>query len=181
MSKGVLLSHKNICSNVYSITQTLYVKEGDRAFSILPLHHTFENTCDMFILSVGCCLCLADGLRYIVKNLQEWHPDVCISVPLLFENIYSKIEDGIKESGKEKLISIMVPVTRFLKRCGLDLRRAVFKEILDKLGGNMRMVVIGGAGIDKRYIDAFSNFGIDFFMGYGLTETSPVIRNKFHL
>ena len=175
MSKGVLLSHKNICSNVYSITQTLYVKEGDRAFSILPLHHTFENTCDMFILSVGCCLCLADGLRYIVKNLQEWHPDVCISVPLLFENIYSKIEDGIKESGKEKLISIMVPVTRFLKRCGLDLRRAVFKEILDKLGGNMRMVVIGGAGIDKRYIDAFSNFGIDFFMGYGLTETSPVI------
>lgn len=175
MSKGVLLSHKNICSNVYSITSTLYVKEGDRAFSILPLHHTFENTCDMFILSAGCCLCLADGLRYIVKNLQEWKPDVCISVPLLYENIYSKIEEGIKESGKQKLIDIMIPVTRFLKKFGLDLRRAVFKDILDKLGGNMRMIVIGGAGIDKRYIDAFTNFGIDFFMGYGLTETSPVI------
>ncbi|MBO4637986.1 MAG: AMP-binding protein [Clostridiales bacterium] len=175
MSKGVLLSHKNICSNVFSITSTLYVKEGDRAFSILPLHHTFENTCDMFMLSIGCTLCLADGLRYIVKNLQEWHPDVCISVPLLYENIYSKIEEGIKESGKQKLIDIMVPVTRFLKKFGLDLRRAVFKDILDKLGGNMRMVVIGGAGIDKRYIDAFTNFGIDFFMGYGLTETSPVI------
>jgi len=175
MSKGVLLSHKNICSNVYSITQTLFVKPGDRAFSILPLHHTFENTCDMFMLSMGVCLCLADGLRYIVKNLQEWHPDVCISVPLLYENIYSKIESGIQESGKKKLIDVMIPVTRFLKRCGLDLRRAVFKDILDKLGGNMRMVVIGGAGIDKRYIDAFTNFGIDFFMGYGLTETSPVI------
>ena len=175
MSKGVLLSHKNICTNVHSITQTLYVVAGDRAFSILPLHHTFENTVDMFMLSVGVCLCLADGLRYIVPNLKEWHPEVCISVPLLFENIYQKIESGIEESGKKKLIDIMIPVTKFLKKFGIDLRRAVFKEILDKLGGDIRMVVIGGAGIDKRYIDAYSNFGIDFFMGYGLTETSPVI------
>lgn len=175
MSKGVLLTHRNICSNVYSIAQTLLVMPGDRAFSILPLHHTFENTCDFFILFAGGCLCLSDGLRYIVKNLKEWHPEVCISVPLLYENIYSKIEEGIKASGKEKLISIMVPVTKFLKRCGLDVRRAVFKEILDNLGGDMRMIVIGGAGIDKKYIDAFTNFGIDFFMGYGLTETAPVI------
>lgn len=175
MSKGVLLTHRNICSNVYSIAQTLLVMPGDRAFSILPLHHTFENTCDFFILFAGGCLCLSDGLRYIVKNLKEWHPEVCISVPLLYENIYSKIEEGIKASGKEKLISIMVPVTKFLKKCGLDVRRAVFKEILDNLGGDMRMIVIGGAGIDKKYIDAFTNFGIDFFMGYGLTETAPVI------
>ena len=175
MSKGVLLSHKNICTNVHSITQTLYVVAGDRAFSILPLHHTFENTVDMFMLSVGVCLCLADGLRYIVPNLKEWHPEVCISVPLLYENIYQKIESGIEESGKKKLIDIMIPVTKFLKKFGIDIRRAIFKEILDKLGGDIRMVVIGGAGIDKRYIDAFTNFGIDFFMGYGLTETSPVI------
>ncbi len=175
MSKGVLLSHRNITANVYAITQTLYVKPGDRAYAILPLHHTFENTCDMFLLSAGCCLCLSDGLRYITKNLEEWHPEVGISVPLLYENIYQKIEEGIKASGKEKLINIMVPVTRFLKRFGLDIRRAVFKEIIDKLGGDMRMVVIGGAGIDKKYVDAFTNFGIQFFQGYGLTETSPVI------
>ena len=175
MSKGVLLTHRNICSNVYYISQTLLVMPGDRAFSILPLHHTFENTCDFFILSVGGCLCLSDGLRYIVKNLKEWHPEVCISVPLLYENIYSKIEEGIKASGKEKLIDVMIPVTKFLKFLGLDVRRAVFKEIIDNIGGDMRMVVIGGAGIDKRYVDAFTNFGIDFFMGYGLTETSPVI------
>lgn len=175
MSKGVLLTHRNICSNVYYISQTLLVMPGDRAFSILPLHHTFENTCDFFILSVGGCLCLSDGLRYIVKNLKEWHPEVCISVPLLYENIYSKIEEGIKASGKEKLIDVMIPVTKFLKFLGLDVRRAVFKEIIDNIGGDMRMIVIGGAGIDKRYVDAFTNFGIDFFMGYGLTETSPVI------
>lgn len=175
MSKGVLLSHKNICSNVYAITQSLYVVAGDRAFSILPLHHTFENTVDMFMLSVGACLCQSDGLRYIVPNLVEWHPEVCISVPLLFENIHQKIEKGIEESGKKKLIDFMIPITNFLAKLGLDLRRAVYKEVLDKLGGDLRLVVIGGAGIDKRYVDSFSNFGIDFFMGYGLTETAPVI------
>ena len=175
MSKGVLLSHKNICSNVYSIAQTLDVRRGDRAFSILPLHHTFENTCDFFILSCGACICMCDGLRYIVKNMEEWKPTVCISVPLLFENIYSKIEDGIKASGKEKVIAVARPVTRFLRKLGIDIRRNVFKEILDKLGGNFRMIVIGGAGIDKKYIDAFTDFGLQFFMGYGLTETSPVI------
>ena len=175
MSKGVMLSHNNIVSNVYAIAQTLDVRKGDRAYSILPLHHTFENTCDFFILSCGACLCLSDGLRYIVKNMEEWKPQVCISVPLLFENIYARIEDGIKASGKERLIAIARPVTRFLKKCGIDVRRAVFKEILDKLGGNFRMIIIGGAGIDKRYIDAFSDFGLQFFMGYGLTETAPVI------
>lgn len=175
MSKGVMLSHNNIISNVYAITQTLDVRKGERAYSILPLHHTFENTCDFFILSCGACLCLSDGLRYIVKNMEEWKPQVCISVPLLFENIYARIEDGIKASGKERIIAIARPVTRFLKKCGIDVRRAVFKEILDKLGGNFRMIIIGGAGIDKRYIDAFSDFGLQFFMGYGLTETSPVI------
>lgn len=175
MSKGVLLSHNNIVSNVYAITQTLDVRKGDRIFSILPLHHTFENTCDFFILSCGACICMCDGLRYIVKNMEEWKPDCCISVPLLFENIYEKIDNGIKASGKEKVIAVARPVTRFLRKCGIDIRRNVFKDILDKLGGNFRMVVIGGAGIDKKYIDAFTDFGLQFFMGYGLTETSPVI------
>ena len=121
MSKGVMLTHNNITSNVYAISQTLDVRRGDRAFSILPLHHTFENTCDFFILSCGACICMCDGLRYIVKNMEEWKPNVCISVPLLFENIYSKIEDGIKASGKERVISIARPVTRFLRKCGLDI------------------------------------------------------------
>ena len=174
-SKGVMLTNKNICSNVYSISQTLYAGRGERYFSILPLHHTFENTCDFFLISRGSCACFSDGLRYIVKNVSEWHVDFCISVPLLFENIYEKINEGIEQSGKKKLISIMIPVTRFLRHFGLDLRRVVFADILKKLGGNLRMVVIGGAGIDKKYVEFFNNIGIDFMMGYGLTETSPVI------
>lgn len=180
LSKGVLLTHKNITSNVFSISTALYVKPGERYFSILPLHHTFENTCDFFLITRGACGCLSDGLRYIVKNFEEWKIDICISVPLLFENIHSKLMDGIAASGKQKLIDVMIPVTKFLRKLGLDVRRAVFAELLNKLGGNLHLVVIGGAGIDKRYIETFNNFGIDFYMGYGLTETSPVISVTTH-
>lgn len=175
MSKGVLLTNKNITSNIFYISETLYVEPGERAFSILPLHHTFENTCDFFLLSRGVALCLNDGLRYISKNISEWHCEICISVPLLFENIYGKVKDGIAASGKEKLVNFMMPVAAFLKRCGLDVRRKIFSDVLKKLGGDLRLVVIGGAGIDKKYIKYFNALGIDFLMGYGLTETSPVI------
>lgn len=174
-SKGVMLSNKNICSNVYSISTTLHVEPGERAFSILPLHHTLENTCDFFLLSRGCVLCFSDGLRYLIKNIQEWHVEIVLSVPLLFENVHSKIMNGIVESGKGRLITIAVPVTRVLKRIHLDIRRIVFADILGKLGGHLRLVVIGGAAIDKSIIRDFNDFGVDFLMGYGLTETSPVI------
>ena len=175
MSKGVMLSHRNICRNVFYISTTLLVETGERAFSILPLHHTFENTCDLFLLSRGCVICFSDGLRHLVKNFQEWHIEVVISVPLLFENVHAKIMAGIQESGKENLISIMIPLTRFFRKFGIDLRRIIFKDILKKFGGHLRLVVIGGAGIDKKYISDFSDFGLDFLMGYGLTETAPVI------
>jgi len=174
-SKGVMLSHKNICSNVYSISTALHVEAGERAFSILPLHHTLENTCDFFLLSRGCTICFSDGLRYLVKNIQEWHVEIVLSVPLLFENIHRKIMDSINESGRGNLISFAIPVTRVLKRLRLDVRRVAFAQILGKFGGHLRLVVIGGAAIDKSIIRDFNDFGVDFLMGYGLTETSPVI------
>ncbi len=175
MSKGVMLSNKNIMSNVYAISTILTLEPGERTFSILPLHHTFENTCEYFMLVRGCCICFSDGLRYIVKNLNEWHVEACISVPLLFENIHGKIKAGIKESGKESLLSVMIPVSNFLRKFKIDLRRVFFSSIIKKLGGHLRLIVIGGAGIAKNYIEDFNNWGFEFLMGYGLTETSPVI------
>jgi len=174
-SKGVMLSHKNICTNVYRIGMTLEVEPGERAFSILPLHHTFENTCDFYLLSKGISICFSDGLRYLLKNIQEWHIEIIIAVPLLFESVYKKLWDGIEEMGKTRLIKGAISVTRFLRKLRVDIRRNVFKDVLDKLGGHLRLVVIGGAALDKNIIRTFNDFGIDFFMGYGLTETAPVI------
>jgi long-chain acyl-CoA synthetase len=175
MSKGVMLSHHNICANVYCITSSISLYPGERAFSVLPLHHTFENTCDFVLMSRGVTICFSDGLRHLTKNIQEWHVEVMISVPLLFETVHRKIKEGIEEAGKGTMIAIAVPVTRFLKRLHIDIRRVLFADIIKKLGGHIRLVVIGGAGIDKSIIKDFNDFGIDFLMGYGLTETSPVI------
>jgi long-chain acyl-CoA synthetase len=111
----------------------------------------------------------------LIKNIQEWHVEIVLSVPLLFENIHRKIMDGITESGKGNIISFAVSATKILKRMHVDVRRIAFADILGKLGGHLRLVVIGGAAIDKSIIRDFNNFGVDFLMGYGLTETSPVI------
>ena len=110
------------------------------------------------MMARGCCICFSDGLRYIVKNLNEWHVEACISVPLLFENIHGKIKAGIAESGKQGLIDFMIPISNFLRKFKIDLRRVLFSSIIKKLGGHLRLIVIGGAGIAKKDLASiFSN------------------------
>jgi long-chain acyl-CoA synthetase len=175
MSKGVMQSQRNVCSNVYSVSGVILIEPGERALSVLPLHHTFENTVGMnMMLYYGVCICFTDGLRYFAKNLAEWKIQILLAVPLLYENIYHKLMDGIKKSGKEKLVGILRKVTRFLRIFGIDVRRKVFHSVLEGLGGNMRLCVSGAAPIDARIIRALDDFGILFLQGYGLTETSPV-------
>ena len=175
MSKGVMQSQRNVCSNVYSVSGVILIDAGDRALSVLPLHHTFENTVGMYMmLYYGVCICFTDGLRYFAKNLQEWKIGILLAVPLLYENIYHKLMDGIKKSGKERLVGILRKVTRVLRHLGIDIRRKIFHSVLEGLGGNVHLCVSGAAPIDPRIIRALDDFGILFLQGYGLTETSPV-------
>ena len=157
-AKAVMLTNKNICSNVYYISQTLYAARGEHYFSILPLHHTFENTCDFFLISRGCCACFSDGLRYIVKNMSEWHIDFCISVPLLFENIYEKIIDGIvfePEVGAiyEGVVTRIIPIGAFVEFAPgkegmvhiskLDFKRTEKVEDVCEVGDTMKVKYLG--------------------------------------
>ncbi len=175
MSKGVMHSQRNVCANIYSVSGVIRILPGERGLSVLPLHHTFENTVGMYMfLYYGACICFTDGLRYFSNNLKEWKINLLLAVPLLYENIYHKLEDGIRKSGKEKLVGILRKVTRFLRIFGIDLRRKVFHSVLEGLGGAMRLCVSGAAPIDPRIIRAFDDFGILFLQGYGLTETAPV-------
>lgn len=175
-AKGVMLSHKNICANIRSISGILPLYPGERALSLLPLHHTFENTVGMlYMLYSGVCICFTDGLRYIMKNMQEWQIECMIAVPVLFENMYSKLQKNLKSSGKAGLISLLRPIARRLSYLGLDVRRRIFSEILSAFGGKLRLVVVGAANIDSEIIQTFNDFGIEFYMGYGMTEASPVI------
>lgn len=174
-SKGVMLNHRNICANVYSSVRVLEIGRGDRYLSILPLHHTFENTVGVYIMTYyGATICFTDGLRYLTDNLKEWKINVMLGVPLLFENIYRQIRKNLEKSGKENLVKHMLRVTGLLRKVGIDIRRKVFHQIHEALGGNINLCVSGAAALDEEVVRFFDGIGIDFFCGYGLTETSPV-------
>ncbi len=175
-AKAVMLSHSNVCADIRGVAGIVDLKAGTRLLSVLPLHHTFENTCGLFMaLYVGGTIYECDGLRYIQKNLQEYQIDMIIGVPVLFENFYNKIQDTLKKSGKDKLIGRLIPVTQFLRRIGIDLRRLVYKQILQAFGGKLNLGICGAAPIDPSIIRFFDAIGIRILQGYGLTETSPVV------
>lgn len=173
-SKAVMLSQKNIVSNIHSLNSIIKIYDTDRNLAFLPLHHTFGSTGLLFFISNGVTNVFCDGLKYIQKNLQEYHVTVFVTVPLLLEAMNKKILKEIEKQGKTKLIKIATKVSNFLLKFGIDIRRKLFKDIINNLGG-LRMVVSGAAAIDKTVVENFTNFGIKTVQGYGLTETSPVI------
>jgi long-chain acyl-CoA synthetase len=175
-AKAVMLSHANICADVRGMAGVIKLKPGIRMLSVLPLHHTFENTCGLFMaLYVGAEIHECDGLRYIQKNLQEYGIEMIIGVPLLFTNFHRKIRDALTKSGKEQMVQRLIPITQALRKVGIDLRRIVYKQILAGLGGQLRLAICGAAPIDPDIIRFFDAVGIRILQGYGLTETSPVI------
>ena len=177
--KAVMLSQKNICSNVTAIAQHVKLYPEDTLLSFLPLHHTFECTITfLYGFYFGVTVAFCDGLKYIAKNLEEYRVSVFVAVPLVLETIYKKILKGIDDLGKTKLINKMIKVSNILLKFGIDIRRKVFKSVIDKLGGNLRIALFGAAPMDKDIIVGYNNFGIKTIQGYGLTETSPVIATE---
>ena len=176
IAKAVELSQFNICENIYVIGCVCKVVPEDVFLSFLPLHHTFEST-TTFLYGTYCGITVAfcDGLRYVVDNLKEYKVTGIVCVPLMLEAMYKKIEKEIAKKGKTRLVHIMTKVCNFLLKLGIDIRRTVFKEILDELGGHLRVIVYGAAPMDKKVAQGLTNLGINLLQGYGLTETSPVI------
>ena len=174
--KAVMLSQKNICANLSDFASWVKLYPTDTLLSFLPIHHTFECTVTfLYGFYSGCTVAFCDGLKYIQKNLAEYKVSVFVAVPLVMETMYKKIQKAIKDQGKTKLINMMTKISNGLLKCKIDLRKVIFKQILDNLGGNIRLVLYGSAPMDKETIIGFNNFGIELVQGYGLTETSPVI------
>jgi len=175
-SKGVMLSQKKITSNILAMAKMSKMYPDDVLLSFLPLHHTFECTITfLYGYYSGATVAFCDGLKYIAKNLQEYKISVFVAVPLVLETIYKKIQKGIKDQGKEKIVNTMSKIANFLLKFHIDIRRKVFKSVLDQLGGNLRIAYFGAASMDKNVIKGYNNFGIDTVQGYGLTETSPLL------
>lgn len=174
-SKGVMVCNRNLTENVYACQCYVYLRHTDRLFSVLPLHHTYESTIGfLYPFSQGASVAVCEGLKYLVQNIKETKPTAILAVPLLLENVYRKINQSIKKSGKETIVNSMIHVTNALKAVGIDIKRKVFSEILENLGGNLRIIVSAAAPMDKKIAKWFEDIGIMFLQGYGLTETAPI-------
>ncbi len=174
-SKGVMLNNRNLAENINAVTAYVKLYPTDMLFSILPLHHCYESTIGfLYPMGIGASVAICEGLRYIVPNLQEAQPTALLTVPLLVESLHKKINEKIVKSKKDKMVSTMIGITNALKLAGLDVKRKVFKEILENLGGKLRIIVSAAAPIDKKVGEWVEGIGISFLQGYGLTETAPI-------
>lgn len=177
VSKGVMLNQKNLVLDTYLAQTLLEVRQGeDTFFSILPLHHTYECTAT-FLECVynGTTMAICQGLKYIVKDMQETRPNLLLGVPVIFENLYNKITRNVRKSGKEKQLNTLFRINRVTKKIGLDISKQATKQITELFGGELRTVICGGAAVDGDILDYFGDLGFRSVQGYGLTECSPVI------
>lgn len=174
-SKAVMLSQHNIASNVYAMLLVERFLPTDVNLAFLPFHHIFGSTEMIVMLASGLATAFPDGLRYVAQNLKEYKVSLFVGVPLLVEAIYRNIEKEIEKQGKTKLINMAKKISNILLKFHIDIRKRLFKPVLDALGGHMRFIISGGAPLDKRVAQGFNELGIELAQGYGLTETSPVI------
>ena len=176
MSKAVMLSHKNICTNLHDIAGVIKATPEDRFLSFLPLHHTFECTVGfLFPLSVGSQIAFCEGIRHIAENLKEYQATAMISVPILFETMYKRVMKTVEKQGKLETLQKGIKISKVLLKFGIDVRKKLFKEIHNTLGGKVRLFVAGGAAFDPEVERGFNDLGFTTYQGYGLTESSPVI------
>ena len=176
MSKAVMLSHKNIVTNVMDIIQRFDLNEEDRFLSFLPLHHVFECTVGfLYPISIGGSICFCEGVKHMAENIKEFDITAMISVPAVYDIIYRKVMKTIEKKGKLEAIKKGKKISNLLLKIKIDVRKKLFKEIHESLGPKLKLVVTGGAALDPETEAGFNDLGFDVEQGYGLTETSPVI------
>lgn len=174
-SKGVMLSQKNLASDIMLAPTILKVNSYDIFFSVLPVHHTYECTCGfMMPLYKGAAIAYCEGLKYITKNLEEIKPTMFLGVPAIFEKLYKKIWQNVRKKGKENTLKKVIGINNKTKKVGINIGKIFFKDILAVFGGRMRIMICGGAAISPEVLDGIRDFGINAVQGYGLTECAPL-------
>ena len=174
-SKAVMLNQFGIVTNIYDMLLVESFYETDVNIAFLPFHHIFGSTGMLVMLAAGLKTVFPDGLRYIKQNLLEYKVSVFVGVPILIDKMYSTMISEIEKQGKTKFINFAIKVSNILLKFNIDIRRKIFKKLINALGGNMRFIVSGGAPLDSKVSKWFNQIGIHLVQGYGLTETSPVI------
>ena len=175
-SKGVMLCHRNVISNLDGATEILKVDVKDRFFSVLPMHHIYEMivTC-MYAIANGSSVTICEGLKYISNDIKNTSPTVLVCVPLLVEHICKRINKTIEEQKKEKTVKRLINITNKMGKIGYALKRTIFSQIHNSLGGRLKYILVSAAPVEKELINQVEGLGYVVFQGYGLTETASIV------
>ena len=180
-SKGVCLSQKNICSNIYSTSQIVKVTDKDKTLSILPLHHTYECTLDcLLILSKGACISYADGLSRIKANIVEYKPTLIVVVPALLTVLEKRIVASIIKDCPKRYKKLFAENSfpEAMAKLPFIVRSVIKKKVKQGLGGRLHTFIVGAAELSVSVIESFEALGIRTLQGYGLTECSPLLAGN---
>jgi len=173
IAKGVMLSHNNLTFDAMGVS--MHLESGGNNLFVLPLNHAYAIIAILVVMNKGKPTCINSGLKRFAQEIKEFKPHEMYLVPLIVENLFDKIMEKAKAEGKLKQLKFLMKLSLFLYSIGIDIRRKLFKPILNEFGGNLSILVCGGAALDPDYIKAFRAFGINVLIGYGISECSPVI------
>ncbi len=181
-SKGVMLSQENLCFNIVKSQELMKITE--RCLSVLPYNHCYEATCGLLtMLHNGMTICINESLRTIVPNMKKYKPTEMQIVPLFAEKFYSRIWETIETQGKTKKVKRGIKLSNALLKIGVDKRESLFKQIREAFGGELKILICGGAPLKPHLTEFFESIGIVMINGYGITECGPLIsinRPEYH-
>lgn len=178
--KGVMLSHKNLASDAYHSLENLDIPM--HTVAVLPFNHTFGFlACIICQVWVGSCVFINNNLKTVLKDIQTAKPGHVSVVPLFIEKFYNGIWKTAEKQGKADLLRKLIRTSNALRKAGIDMRRVLFKSVLANFGGNLEMLITGGAPIDDKYLKGFDDLGIVVINGYGITECSPIVSTNRRL
>ena len=185
-SKCVQLTNLNLCANLIGcfslIGDVLNGEKYTSNMTVLPPHHAYQITVGIqYQIAFGGSVCISRNSKFFMQDLKRFKPGALVLVPMVVEMIYKKINLSISKQKKKRLFSVMIVISKALMKIGIDIRRKLFKRVIDELGGELLLIHCGGAELDYKYVEFFHNIGIEVLCGYGISECSPVIAaNMFN-
>ncbi len=180
-SKGVMLSHANLVASVNAASRGTIFGPDNTFVDLLPMHHSYEITCGhLGAANLGGTVYINDSLKNTLRSITTFKPDSLIVVPLYVETMHKRIWAEIARKGMTRRVRALMKASSAMHRAGIDIRRKLFKQILDGLGGNLRYIICGGAPLSPELVRDFDAFGIEICEGYGITECSPLIAVNRH-